>query len=216
VARQRSEATADAGALEWHCADAGNIPLPDGSVDLVVSSLMLHWCPDLDAVFAEVRRVLRYPGVFCFATLGPESFRELRQAWAAADNGRHVMPFPELRALGDGLLRAGLGEPVLDADRFTIRYQDLRQLTGDLRDTGTTNVSGQRQRGLTGPRAWRRMAAAYAEQQDAEGRLPVTVEVLQGQAWCPDPAARPRRGSLAEVSVPLADFLPPRRPDPGH
>jgi malonyl-CoA O-methyltransferase len=192
------------------CGDATRLPLADASVDLVFSSLCIHWCEPLDAVFAEVRRVLRYPGAFSFATLGPESFRELRQAFAAVDDRPHVMGFPEPLGLVDGLVRAGFAEPVLDTDNLTITYPDLRAITADLRATGTTNADGDRRRGLLGPRAWARMAAAYAGFRTPDGRLPVSIEVLCGQAWAPDPAARRRSG--AEASVPLAALG--RRPAP--
>jgi malonyl-CoA O-methyltransferase len=200
VARSRPGRAAPDAVL---CGDAARLPLADGSVDLVFSNLAIHWCASLDAVFAEVRRVLRHPGAFCFSTLGPGSFRELREAWAAADGAPHVMDFPELRALGDGLLRAGLGEPVVDGDSFTIRYQSVAQLAGDLRATGTTNAARDRRRGLTGRRAWSRMAAAYAGMADAEGLLPATIQVIQGQAWAPDPGGRRGRPAAGEFEIPL-------------
>lgn len=183
------------------CADASRLPLRDASVDLVFSCLMLHWCPSLDQVLGEVRRCLRYPGLFSFATLGPGSFRELRAAWQQVDQGVHVMPFPEMRALADGLVRAGFAEPVVDGETLTIRYQTLRQLTADLRGTGTTNASSHRQRGLTGRHRWQRFAAALEEIRDGDGALPMTLEVIYGQAWAPGQQPDRRPG---EASVPLS------------
>jgi malonyl-CoA O-methyltransferase len=69
------------------CADAARLPFADQSIDLVFSSLALHWSPALDAVLAEVRRVLRHPGLFTFTIPGPASYRELRTAWQAVDQG---------------------------------------------------------------------------------------------------------------------------------
>ena len=40
-------------------ADAYSLPFRDGSFDLVFSNLMLQWCDGLDAVFAELARVLQ-------------------------------------------------------------------------------------------------------------------------------------------------------------
>jgi malonyl-CoA O-methyltransferase len=190
------------------CADAARLPLPDQSVDLVFSSLMLHWCPSLDRALEEVRRVLAFPGLFTFATLGPRSFQELRAAWRLVDEGTHVMPFPEMRALADGLVRAGLAEPVVDSETLTIHYRDLRQLTGDLRGTGTTNPSAQRRSGLTGRRTWQRLEAACDGFRDAGGALPVTLEILYGQCWAP---ASRTPGQVMETVVPLASIK--RRPD---
>lgn len=192
------------------CADAARLPLPDRSVDLVFSSLAIHWSPVLDQVLAEVRRVLRHPGLFTFTTPGPESYRELRRAWQAVDPSPHVMPFPEMRALGDGLVRAGLAEPVMDTDTLTLKYREFSQLVADLRATGTTNASAGRRRGLTGRRAWSRLTATYEKERGADGLLPATVEVVFGQAWAAGPPRR-RRAPDDEIAVPI-DRLG-RRPD---
>ena len=50
-------------------ADAEQVPLADGSVDLIVSNLMLQWC-NPDSVFAEFRRVLAPQGLLCFTHPG--------------------------------------------------------------------------------------------------------------------------------------------------
>ena len=47
-------------------ADAELLPFANSSVDLVVGHAMLHHVPDLDALFAEVNRVLRPGGRFVF------------------------------------------------------------------------------------------------------------------------------------------------------
>ena len=48
--------------FERVCADALRLPLADGSVDIVFSSLMLQWCQPLDTALAECRRVLKPDG----------------------------------------------------------------------------------------------------------------------------------------------------------
>jgi len=184
------------------CADAARLPFPDQSMDLVFSSLAIHWSPALDDVLAEVRRVLRHPGLFTFTTPGPDSYRELRAAWRAVDQTPHVMPFPEMRALGDGLVRAGLAEPVMDTDTLILNYRSFGELVADLRATGTTNASTGRNPGLTGRQAWLRLAAAYENERDADGLLPATVEIVFGQAWAPGTSRR-RHSPGDEISVPL-------------
>ena len=211
VAATRSNSSSTGPAL-LVCADAACLPFPDQSMDLVFSSLAIHWSPVLDAVLAEVRRVLRHPGLFTFTTPGPESYRELRAAWRAVDQTPHVIPFPEMRALGDGLVRAGLAEPVMDTDRLTLKYRNLGHLVADLRATGTTNASTGRSPGLTGRQAWSRLAAAYEKERDGAGLLPATVEILFGQAWAPGPTRR-RQAPGDEISVPLDSLSrrPPQR-----
>lgn len=204
-AAARRLASAGSGAL-LVCADAGRLPFADESFDLVFSSLAIHWSPDLDGVLREVRRVLRHPGLFTFTVPGPGSYRELRGAWQAVDAASHVMPFPEMRAIGDGLGRAGLAEVVVDTDTLTLKYREFGQLVADLRATGTTNASAARPRGLTGRRAWERLAAAYETNRGPDGLLPASVEIVCGQAWAPDRARR-RPAPGGEIEVPLDNLI---------
>ncbi|HEX6636915.1 MAG TPA: methyltransferase domain-containing protein, partial [Steroidobacteraceae bacterium] len=86
-------------------ADAYALPFRDQSFGLVFSSLMLQWCDDLDAVFAEISRVLAPGGLLLFSTFGPGTLTELREAWAASDarsdhTGNHVNHFFDAHALG--------------------------------------------------------------------------------------------------------------------
>jgi malonyl-CoA O-methyltransferase len=184
------------------CADAAVLPLRGGSTDLVFSNLMLQWCTDPETVFRECARVLRPGGLLTFTSFGPDTLRELRAAWAEADRYTHVNRFIDMHDLGDALLRAGLAEPVMDAERFTLTYADVRALMLDLKAIGAHNVNAGRARGLTGRHAIERMTAAY-DRSRRDGRLPATYEVVYGQAWSPAEAARPR-SNAGETRIPIA------------
>jgi len=183
------------------CADAVRLPLRDAAVDLVYSNLMLQWCAELDQVFAEVRRILRPGGLFTFTTFGPDTLCELRAAWQAADEYTHVNRFVDMHDLGDALLRASLAEPVLDVERYTLTYDDVRGLMGDLKTIGAHNVNAGRARGLTGRRRFAAMLAAY-ESWRSDGRLPASYEVVFGQAWGPLTARR-LASAASEVRIPV-------------
>jgi malonyl-CoA O-methyltransferase len=183
------------------CGHAAQLPLRDASVDLVFSNLMLQWCTDPDAVFRECRRVLRPGGLLTFTTFGPDTLVELRRAWAAADGHTHVNRFIDMHDLGDALLRAGLVEPVMDVERYTLAYAEVRDLMRDLKAIGAHNANAGRPRGLTGKGALARMTAAY-EAMRQDDRLPATHEVVFGQAWVP--VGTPRAARVpGEVRVPV-------------
>ena len=185
------------------CGTATALPLRDASVDLVFSNLMLQWCNDPEAVFRECRRVLRPGGLFTFTTFGPDTLVELRRAWAAAADGHtHVNRFIDMHDLGDALLRAGLAEPVMDVERYTLTYPEVRHLMRDLKAIGAHNANAGRPRGLTGKGALARMTTAY-EAFRRGGRLPATYEVVYGHAWCPTATPRVPRAP-GEVVVPIS------------
>jgi SAM-dependent methyltransferase len=52
---------AGASNIEFHQAFAEELPVPDGSIDVVISNGVINLCPDKMAVFAEIHRVLK-PG----------------------------------------------------------------------------------------------------------------------------------------------------------
>ena len=168
--------------IERVCADACRLPLADASIDLVYSNLMLQWCDPPDPAIAEMRRVLKPEGLVSFSTFGPDTLRELRAAWAAADAGSHVSGFLDMHDLGDALARAGLAEPVLDVERITLTYADVRGLARDLKAIGAHNATVARQRGLTGRARWQAMTQAY-EAYRRDGRLPASYEIVYAVAW---------------------------------
>lgn len=164
-------------------ADAYRLPFRDGAFDLVFSSLMLQWCDDLDAVFAELARILKPGGLLLFSTFGPGTLAELREAWAASDASNiHVNHFFDPHALGSALMHAGLSEPVLDVDRIVMRYPDALELMRELKAIGAHNVTRGRARGLTGRGRLAAMTRAY-ETLRRDGKLPATYEVIHATAW---------------------------------
>jgi malonyl-CoA O-methyltransferase len=185
------------------CADALSVPLPDAGVDLIFSNLLLPWCEDLDALFAEVARLLRPRGLFTFTTLGPDTLAELREACADAGKDTHVHPFTDMHDIGDGLIRAGLVEPVLDVSRYSLTYPDLRTLMHELKATGAQNAAADRRRTLTGRGRMRAIERAY-ERYRRDGVLPASCEVLFGQAWGAVETVKGQRDG--EFAFPLSDI----------
>lgn len=163
------------------CADAARLPLQSASVDVVFSNLMLQWCDPPDGALAEVRRVLKPHGFFGFTTFGPDTLRELREAWDE-DGHTHVNRFLDMHDVGDALMRTGFSEPVLDVEHLTETYADVLDLMRDLHAIGARNVTAGRPRSLTGKERLRRMAQRY-ERHRRDGALPATYEVIYGAAW---------------------------------
>jgi malonyl-CoA O-methyltransferase len=188
-------------------ADIEALPFADGSFDLVFSNLTLQWLDEPDRVFAELRRVLAPHGLLMFTTFGPDTLRELRTAWQAADAGAHVNEFLDMHDVGDALVRAGFADPVMDMEMITVTYERARQLMRDLKAIGAANAMRERQRGLTGRARLQAVEAAYEAFRTPEGLLPATYEVVYGHAWAPD-APPPTRPKGRPLEIPVKVYRP--------
>jgi len=172
------------GAAREHvvCGDMDALPLASGTCGLLWSNLVLAWAPDPAATLREWHRVLEVGGLLMFTSYGPDTLKELRAAFAAADAAPHVHPFVDMHDLGDALVAAGFADPVMDMDLLTVTYARPEDLIGDLRATGQRNAHERRRRTLGGRRRWERMRAAYAAAA-RDGRVPATFEIVYGHAW---------------------------------
>ena len=176
------------------CADLDHLPLEDNSIDLVFSNLAIQWSNDLHQVIKEFRRVLRTGGLLSFTTVGPDTLRELRDAWNSIGSDDHVHDFLDMHEIGDALISNGFGAPVLDIDRYTLTYPDVNSLLTDLKKLGATNASYERSKGMMGRETIRKLGKAY-EKQRQEGKLSLTYEIVYGHAWIPAEDMRPQDGS---------------------
>lgn len=168
------------------CGDAESLPFADGCLDLIYSNLTLQWCNELDQALAEFRRVMRPGGLLMFSTLGPDTLKELRAAWAQTDQRTHVNAFIDMHDIGDALVRAGFADPVMDAELITLTYTEVRKLMRDLKQIGAANSTLGRPRSLLGRRRLLQVEAAYEIFRRSDGLLPATYEVVYGHAWAPD------------------------------
>ena len=169
---------------QFVCSDVEKLPLRESSVELFFSSLMLQWCNDLDETFSQIKGALSKRGLFLFATLGPDTLKELRSSWAEVDDDVHVNTFIDVHDVGDALVRAGFVEPVMDTEHITMTYEDCFLLMRDLKSLGANNSNVERSRGLTGQNKIKKMVSAY-EKFRTEERLPLSYEIVYGHAWMP-------------------------------
>lgn len=158
-------------------ADAITLPLASESVDLVFANLLLPWISDPAHLFTELARVLRKDGLLVFSALGPDSLKELRQAWQG--EGAHVNRFLDMHDIGDAVVRSGLRDPVLDVDRLQVSYENPRALFDDLTAMGGRNSLENRSRSLLGKARFEAMTATLA----GSSALTLDLELIYGHCW---------------------------------
>lgn len=167
------------GARGFVAGDAEHLPLRDGCLDLIYTSLAVQWCADFAGVLGEALRVLRPGGVLAFSSLCVGTLQELRDSWQAVDGFVHVNRF---RRFADyQQLAAASGMDVLNLARQAkvLHFADLRALTHELKALGAHNLNPGRPGGLTGRARIRALAEAYERQRCPAG-LPATYQVVYG------------------------------------
>lgn len=167
------------GARHFVAGDAERLPLRDGSVDLVYSSLALQWCENFASVLSEAHRVLRPGGTFAFSSLCNGTLQELRDSWQAVDGFAHVNRFRSQTTYQALCAGCALGLVSLEVRPEVLLFPDLRQLTHELKALGAHNLNPGRPGGLTGRARIRALVEAYEGFRQPEG-LPATYQVVYG------------------------------------
>jgi len=158
-------------------ADADALPLPNNSMDGLISSLMLQWSENLTATFKEWTRVLKPGGTAAIATLLPGTHKELQHAWSQLDDFVHVNPFDSADQLCYSARSAGLHISILEQQSLVEKYPDLRTLLRQLKAIGATNVNTGRKPGLTTRKTLNALEQNYPR--DDQQQLPLTYQT----AW---------------------------------
>jgi ubiquinone/menaquinone biosynthesis C-methylase UbiE len=114
---ERNKAAAEVENVRFLHGRIEEIPLPDASVDVVLSNCVVNLSPDKSAVFAEAHRVLRPGGRLAIADIAtrgalPAAIRDSLTAWAGCVAG--ALDVDELRAI---LAAAGFEDPSVEIVR---------------------------------------------------------------------------------------------------
>ncbi|MCB1932648.1 malonyl-ACP O-methyltransferase BioC [Accumulibacter sp.] len=161
-------------------ADIEALPCISGGFSAWWSNLTVQWC-DTDQVLAEARRVLRPGGHLALSTLGPETFRELGEAFNGIDRHRHTLSFSEPAAVADALAHAGFTDIRLHRQVIELHYPDLKTLLRAIKEIGANSVGEGARAGLLGRGAWQRVQAAYEQHRTPAG-LPARYDVILAYA----------------------------------
>lgn len=173
-------------------ADEEALPFREGSLDLVVSALALHFVNDLPGTLVQIRRALKPDGLLLATLFGGGTLQELRTSLLAAEAeveggaSPRVAPFADVRALGSLLQRAQFALPVVDSDTVTVTYPNPLQLMHELRAMGASNVLRARRRLPLRRRTLQRALEIYVDRFGLDGgRVPATFEFITMTGWAP-------------------------------
>ncbi len=191
------------------CADEERLPIADGSVDLVVANLSLHWVNDLPGALIQLRRALRPDGLLLASLPVLGTLQALRQGFASAEDSLRggasprLSPFPELADCASLLQRAGFALPVADLDEIELAYADPIALLRDLQAAGEQNAILARDR-RPSPAELFPLALAALPQREGRSMAALRLGMLTG--WCPAPS-QPKPKARGSATIGLEEAL---------
>ena len=173
---------------------------PAGQAQMLWANMLLHTCPYPQKMLKNWHNTLAVDGFVMFSCLGPDSLRELRDAYARQGWPEPAHEFTDMHDWGDMLVEAGFAEPVMDMERITLTYESPQRMLDDLRVWGR-NLHVKRFSGLRG-RLWRaqldQVLMSLARPEEG-GRLSLSFEIVYGHALKP----RPRVAVSAQTQIGL-------------
>jgi ubiquinone/menaquinone biosynthesis C-methylase UbiE len=131
---ERARANAEVGGytnVEFYQSTIDNIPLPDASVDCVISNCVLNLAPDKPAVFREIARILKPGGRLAVSDIAlkaelPEAIAKSMAAYVGCIGG--AISFDDYRA---GLLAAGFAHvEIVDSGADLNAYAKVENQSG--------------------------------------------------------------------------------------
>ncbi|KNC23023.1 hypothetical protein FF38_12171 [Lucilia cuprina] len=165
---------------------------PENSLDLVISSLSLHWVNDLPGCFSKVINSLKPDGVFIASMFGGDTLYELRSSLQLAELERkggiapHISPFTQIRDIGSLLNRAGYTMLTIDTDEIVIGYPSMFELMWDLKGMAENNAAFNRPIHLSRD-TMMAASAIYKEMYQTDNGVPATFQIIYFVGWKPGP-----------------------------
>ena len=163
--------------------NTGKFDLPDHSVDLVFSDLLLQDLTDPKYFLQECWRVLREGGLIAFSYLGPDTGKELRPLQAPSFQFKNLLSPWDMHDMGDALMAERFSDPVMDMELLTLDYEKPALLMADVQALKLGNPT------------------ANTEYEIADLPQKLTLEVVYGHAWALGKHLAKAEDSVAYIDV---------------
>lgn len=169
-------------AINYICADADHLPLPDAFCDTIITNLMLQWSDNYQTTFSEFYRILKPNGYLLFSTFSQNTLHELRFCWQQIDKFKHIHDFTSTEELTTALKHNNFFNIKL-LECSTILYDDsVINIMKSIKNIGAHNQNIDRYKGLTPKSHLKKCESYYELFRDKNNLLPITYEAILGMA----------------------------------
>ncbi|CAH8433939.1 unnamed protein product [Schistosoma guineensis] len=190
------------------------LPFRPNTLDLVLSSMSLHWINDLPGLLKQILTCLRNDGCLLGVMPAMDTLYELRVSLQLAELERlggissHISPFVDSVDMANLLQCAGFNLITLDVDEIVIHYPDIFALMNDLRFMGESNATVHRPLRLNrdvlfaASAIYNEKFSVPREDEENERCIPATYRLLYFIGWKPDPSqSKPLPRGSAQYSL---------------
>eukprot|EP00759_Apiculatamorpha_spiralis_P007128 PhF_6_TR14214/c0_g1_i1/m.22789/K18162/NDUFAF5; NADH dehydrogenase [ubiquinone] 1 alpha subcomplex assembly factor 5 len=112
------------------------LPVPDKSVDMIISNLSAHWVNNLEKSMINIRKALKKDGFLILTMFGGNTLYELRGSMAMAEQERdggispHTNPMIDGAGISTLMLQSGFHFPTIDMDRHNLHFHSMFSFNG--------------------------------------------------------------------------------------
>ena len=193
--------------------DEESLPFANRKLDLIISSMSLHWTNDLPGALIQINQALKSDGLLLASFPGGDTLWELRECLLEAEieitggASPRISPMIDIHTAGDLMQRAGFALPVIDTDRIVLTYANLFLLLNELRHLGETNTVNNRSSKPPPKNLFDLASRIYHSRFSlSDGRIPATFDILYLTGWVPHKdQQKPLEPGSAKTN--LAEFL---------
>lgn len=158
--------------------DLEQLPIREHRFDLYWSSLSVQWC-NLDQALHEAHRVLKPGGHLAIATLGLDTFQELRHAFAQLDPFNHTLAFLDSQQIHDLSLSRGFKNLKMQVETKISYHPNLTALLHSIKAVGANQISNANPAARKLSRSgFEKLSNAYETMRTPAG-LPLRYQVIR-------------------------------------
>ena len=158
------------------CADLQCLPIKNSSLDVCLSSYALQWSNNISELFSELNRVLKQEGIVYFSIPGPNTFKELRSAWASIDNDVHVHHFETEQAIIDAANKHKFELLHCSQQEDVLLFPDQKSALAHIKRIGAHNLDENRNKTLLGKSHFKKFSQAFENSSKVQDQYSLSYE----------------------------------------
>jgi SAM-dependent methyltransferase len=171
-------------------ADDETISFDEGSFDLIVSNLNLHFINQIPQFLLQAKNALESNGIFMASFFGEENLSELADILNKTELeiyggvSPRMPPTIDVKTAAALLQKAGFSSPISDFEKIEVEYSNPKEFFYDLKIMGQGSVLTNRSRRFMTKTFLNKIAENYQKSYgNPDGTIKATFEIVTITGW---------------------------------